>query len=662
MFSKYRYILQSSYLELLAGVLVFVFLVGVYTFTRTEVHTFDALSYTQDVENKPFIQLYHPHHLLYGPVGRMAADVAKAFGYHGRADVPIQFMNAVAGALGVVALWRFGARFSGHTWPALGVALLMGTAYAYWVYAAEVEVYTLAALFICLSLWLLARLHDDPRPSGALALGAAVAGAVMFHQTNAMFAAPVSLFMLADPRLRRYWPRFLATLAVLVIIPYALVGLQGNFANAEAYYNWLTDYAQQGQETGNWGGFLGLAHLSALREGLLDTVSPHAPALAILFYALTLVGAALGTPVLLREQGRPWLAFAGVWLVLYGGFFWWWEPWNIEFWIALLPLWGLFWFAALRGGLADGIARWHRARPTVIGGTAVILAALLFNAHYRPIQAAADADNDYYQLVTRALQPHLANTDLVVTRGNILDLYLPFYAHHPSVLVISMRELHFGGQPANALIDTLRRAHQRGQIVYIDQFILAEPQNSQRNPFGLTAADIGYIEATFPLVDSVHYNGHTAFYSLGARSAPDQHAWDFETHLHGWLAFGAQATRFEDGGWCLTGGGDPWLNSPALALSAAEYPRVVIDMALRAPAEGAYGQLFWRNAAQDDLSEERSRRFDLREGRHTYTLDLRNAPGWRGEIIFLRLDPIPGNLDVTACVYDIRIEATRPTG
>lgn len=608
--------------SLLPMLLIFVGFVGLYMATRSTIHTFDALSYTQDVENKPFIELYHPHHLLYGVVGRWALRLAELFGYSGRADVPIQWLNALAGAAGVVLLWRFGVVFSGRRWLSLAPSLLMGVAYAFWLYATEVEVYTFAALFIVLSLWLLAKLPDHPRPVHGLGLALAGAGAVMFHQTNLFFVFPMSLFLAVHPTARRLLPFYAGGLALAVGLPYLLVGWWSGFRTLAQFYGWLTDYAQQG----TWGGYLSLDHLPALRDGLLDTVST-ASALAWVFYALALLGVVLG------RLPRPWAFLVAGWLVLYGAFFWWWEPWNIEFWLVLLPLFAL--------GILAGLRHDRAAKP--ISAAAGVLALLLLLQHLPTLRQNTNPQNDYYRQLAETLQAHLAPTDLVVTRGNILDLYLPFYADFPAAQVLSRR------QQAD-LLEPLQHAHRRGQVIYIDHLLLDEPQDPQRNPFGLNAEEIAALWAAFPIQEKVAYAGQNVFYSIGERAAPTATRWRFDAHLGGWLEFGANAPRFEGGGWCITGGGDPWLESPPLTLDAARFMTLQIDLSIDQPAD--YGQFFWRRAGEG-LDEARSLRFPLEVGRNTYTLSLAGREGWAGEIVFLRFDPIPENLTVNACVFSL---------
>jgi hypothetical protein len=99
-----------------------------------------------------------------------------------------------------VALFYVTARAAtGRTDAALPVALLLGGSYAFWYYAVEIEVYTVATLFLIICLALIIR----PLPWNArrsLALGVAQGGAVLFHQTNVLFCVPVAVIALADLR------------------------------------------------------------------------------------------------------------------------------------------------------------------------------------------------------------------------------------------------------------------------------------------------------------------------------------------------------------------------------------------------------------------------------------------------------------------------------
>src|SRR6185503_3638229 len=123
----------------------------------TQVHTFDALSYVTSVERKPWTEVFHPHHLAYGPLGVLALHAGRALGYTGGAALPMQVLNALAGALGVALFYATVRRVTRRDDLALTSALLLGSGYAYWYYAIEIEVYTVATLFLIFCLGIMTR-------------------------------------------------------------------------------------------------------------------------------------------------------------------------------------------------------------------------------------------------------------------------------------------------------------------------------------------------------------------------------------------------------------------------------------------------------------------------------------------------------------------------
>src|SRR5262245_23073154 len=168
-----------------------------YLTTLTQVHTFDALSYVTSVERKPWIEVFHPHHLAYGPLGVLTLAIGRSLGYTGGAALPLQVCNAVAGASGVALLFTIVRRLTARSDLGLVAALLLGSAYAYWYYAVEIEVYTVATLFLLICLGLLVELIENPTRRRMLLLGIAQGAAVLFHQTNVLFCLPVVAILLA---------------------------------------------------------------------------------------------------------------------------------------------------------------------------------------------------------------------------------------------------------------------------------------------------------------------------------------------------------------------------------------------------------------------------------------------------------------------------------
>src|SRR6187551_3843578 len=112
--------------QLAIQTLLFTLTASVYLATLTYVHTFDALSYVTSVERKPWTEVFHPHHLAYGPLGVLALHAGRALGYTGGAALPMQIVNALAGALGVALFYVIVRRVAQRDDLALAGALLLG--------------------------------------------------------------------------------------------------------------------------------------------------------------------------------------------------------------------------------------------------------------------------------------------------------------------------------------------------------------------------------------------------------------------------------------------------------------------------------------------------------------------------------------------------------
>jgi hypothetical protein len=291
----------------------------------------------------------------------------------------------------------------------------------------------------------------------------------------------------------------------------------------------------------------------------------------------------------------------------------------------------------------------------------LILAVLLAKANLAPVKAAGDPNNDYYYLITTALQARMAPDDLVVTRGNILDVYIPFYARHPGYLSLREIEYNVGNDRAKVMADLMSRLDEAlavGKTIWLDQMVLDETRSAERNPFGLSQEEIDTLKARYPLQPDILWNGSNVFYSTPHEQQPDATSWSFAESLAGWRAWGVDMPRLEQQGWCFSGGADPQLQSPQLDIDANRWGILTLELSLE--TDQSYAQLFWRSKEQD-YSLENSIQIDTQRGRHTYSVSLTNVPGWEGIITQLRLDPAPGAADtaaptVTVCLYNIQLQ------
>ncbi|HMQ35155.1 MAG TPA: hypothetical protein PKD53_30835, partial [Chloroflexaceae bacterium] len=592
--------------ERLAILLTSACLLSIYLLTLTSVHTYDALSYILDVDRKPWPELFHPHHLAYGPLGALIRAAAAALGWEGSAERLLQVANALAGALGAAMLGAVATASGprGAPWAGPTATLLLGASYAYWYYAVEVEVYTIAAVFLVACLGLLLALARDPSPRLAAALGAAQACAVLFHQTNVLLGVPalVALLLGARDRPRAAVARLLLAyalpLGLIVGGAYLWVGLGvSGFRSWGELLGWMAGYAT----TGLWGGPVGAEKLALLGRGLAESLAQPGGALV----GLALLGTLLARRRGLRAAPRGAVAVCLSWLLVYGAFFLWWEPDNIEFWIASMPPFYLLVVLAAwgqagereRGRPGDGeVGRargWRDAWPqAVLLGCGLVMLAL----NWAAIGQRGDAERDLQRAVAAALAAGTAPGDLLVAPDGLVELYLPFYEGRDNVASLSQAMAATGGdwEAACALIrGRIDAALAGGYEARIAAEALRPPPAPPGQPptpaerFGLGADQVAACYAPYAAaMEAVAQadEGLPGHYRIpGAQELAEGPGWDFTRLTWGWRAANAAPAPSALTGWALRPGLDPALSSPPLALDAGRFgavgPRVAGDTA-----------------------------------------------------------------------------------
>lgn len=626
--------------------LLFGMTLGLYLATLTHVHTFDALSYVTSVERKPWTEVFHPHHLGYGPLGALALALGRLFGYPGGAALPMQVVNSLAGALGVALFYRLALRVVGRVDLALAVALLLAGSYAYWYYAVEIEVYTVATLFLIICLLLMARPGRLTLSHMAL-LGLAQAGTVLFHQTNVLLSIPVLIWALARWQARRgaAWV-FVREFAVYglvlslgVVLPYVWVGFGvSGFRTLDAFVGWMTEYVR----TGWWGGPLTSNTWGRLATGLGDTLAAGFGGwIGLALIGLALVG--VGSGLWQRKNGaaqnktignwRPLIGALVAWLLVYGGFFTWWEPDNIEFWIASLPAALLLLALAL-----NYVRRWGIVIWVVFG-----LAAVMIGGNLDAIRRRGDATTDLQRVVALALAQRSTPADLLLVPDGLQELYLPYYQQRENFISLNQAIFDADGKwdaACSAIQQRIEMARHAGATALIAEEALHPPPllltRHRLVQAQIDACFAGYIAELLPvtLPPSVPAYLRLPF----ARELVDGPGWTFGASRLGWQAANVMNERFGDG-WRFVAGSDPSLTSPLLQIDTTNYRAITIRLANGTQAHDAQLFLIGVDGRAD---EARSLRWTLRPGddMQTYTLDLQGVPGWQGVVTRLRIDPV----------------------
>lgn len=125
---------------------------GLYALTMPTVLPATGDARAQTAETLEYAIELKPHHLLVTPADRLAVAVAQRLGFRAPAFVPIQVLNALAGATacGLFLLWlgRLGVSLP----VAVPYALALACSYGHWLHSREAEAGILANLFLLVAL------------------------------------------------------------------------------------------------------------------------------------------------------------------------------------------------------------------------------------------------------------------------------------------------------------------------------------------------------------------------------------------------------------------------------------------------------------------------------------------------------------------------------
>jgi hypothetical protein len=605
--------MKRQYWLAIAGGLIFTI---IYLLTLTEVHTFDALSYIFDVTRKPWQEIFHPHHLAYGPVGAVATWIAGG----GDAAHAMQRVNAIAGGAGVAWCGAIAARRWQRSDLTIVSMLALGGSYAFWYYAVEVEVYTLATFFLIGVIWMI----DTPAPrttQWALGLGAMLSGALLFHQTNVLLAIP--LLVVAGSEItknRPVWrPWFIAGLSasafVLGAYLWVMVGVSG-FRSSDQVRAWVLQYAN----TGWWGG---RGTVFDLGMGISNTVA----SLNGGFFLLIAIGVSL--LAIRSRQLSIWSIWLSVWLLVYGGFFFWWEPDNIEFWIGVTPVAVLLLITPLAN------TRPWRVHSVI----ALTLSIMVASSNYGAITLRGDARTDLQRTIASAVAAASQPADLLLIPDGLQELYLPYYHNHTYFLSVNalMTTHQTWAESCTALNTQIDQTQQAGAAVIVAADFLTPSLTMQKRfgiaPDAVTDCLVPILPNFTPLSLPANIPSHLRLAPAGEQLM--RGAWrTLNRSPLGWTL--TNATPLTGADWTIQVDNDPALVSPMLDIPM---PReLIITMESIATAD-QQAQLFVTNQP-NQFNEAQSIRWQLQPGVQRYTLNLRDIAALPTRLIQLRLDPV----------------------
>jgi hypothetical protein len=623
--------------------------------TLSDVHTFDALSYIRDVDQRAGF-FFHPHHLLYSPTGWLFWQSWRLFGYDGGSELSLKVLNSLVSAACGFGLYRLTLRLTGSWWAALTAAGMLLFNYGVWYFSVEVEVYILALVWLLAALALLIELVTQPRGRTMPLLGVCLGFAALYHQTNGLLVPVVIAGVLLSPL---SWKARVSSLLVcgaiagsIVGLGYALVGFGYNgYRSLSQLREWMFFFVETG-----WWGRATRDRLTDLGAGLGNTIATQG---ALPFWIAIVTLLALGLPSAARQSPRI-VAICGLWIAIYGGFFSWWEGENIEFWIGtLLPLWLLLGLSVARlGALAQPA---HLARVgRGLSFLALALPLLLLRHNYPIVERRGDASQDLQRQLADGIKAATARDDLIISPGGVMELYLPYYVDRHNVRTLNGTLFEVNGDIPRALAELrgqINAGLHAGLTVIVGQEAMELQERYQRYPITQALLDDFWQPYRAAMQPAVTHQGTTYYWRLpNATELARGAGWRWQNFDWGWQAANIEAAQFADG-WCFNPQSDPALLSPLLNLDATRFRS--LEVTLRTSAPNQQAQLFF--AGPDGvMSDEQSLVWPvIGDGvAHTYTLALAEAKGWQGQIQRLRLDPISvgdGSDGSRTCVESLKL-------
>ncbi len=372
--------------------------------------------------------LFHPHHMLYLPLGFAFAKLLALPGIEGGMAVTLQFMDVLIAGITLVLFHLLCFRHTKSRFVSTVVTLLLAFSWSFWYLSVEPEVYILHTLMVVLSVSLLfkfidpeapGRLARAPWPAKSILLGVSGALCVLTHITGGLFLLPLALgsFLYLTPkepgglyrRLRAGTPPVLlmaATAFLLIAIVYWLGYEITPRAAEQGFLPWLIGLADPdtglGYEKSYWklspDAFkLWLAgmqrNLVGGHEDLLSKASWLSlfRAAALFLYVAGIIIYLVRLPQLLRQQKRVHLLLlsAIIPLCLFTMV---WEPQNFELKTALHPL---LWLAVAMGitSLAP-VLKTRRSKTAVYALLPVLACFLFFHNFYSTVLPGSQGKNN----------------------------------------------------------------------------------------------------------------------------------------------------------------------------------------------------------------------------------------------------------------------------
>jgi len=442
----------SSLLVLLTCALYLVF--------RSAQQSGDYLSYAYAIRTGK--ALFHPHHVLFSPVVRGLYLTALQFNLSFDAVFVGQLHNILWAAVAIVALYHTLRVILSSRARALTAAIVFFASIGVWSGSTQAEVYVPATA--CLSLAALLLVSGYGRRWSAtrlLSLSVLYALAVLYHQSNVIFALPLAAALLNGDATRKIGKTtaVLCLSGVLVLIVYVLAYTSAaSQATVEGFFRFCLAYTDHPNPAWGTTAHFSPAGVALLLKSQLRSVVYVPPGSSWPVLAAIAVFGLLLAGVVVHAVGRVWRVrtYRGfrisliAWLLSYYFFFLWWLPGRSEFFVMTLPPLLMLTSMTLKD-LSGHVGRSWLRRVLLAATAGALLIAFVINIAYSVLpqtrsrgpsyaaasQLAAIADDDCTVVCEYKQMQHLRycfGRERVVESSLIL-----LYAYHRGAVPDTLR-------------------------------------------------------------------------------------------------------------------------------------------------------------------------------------------------------------------------------
>jgi len=413
-----------------------------YLATLSNHYTGDSIEYALAIEAADPALLLDPYHPLLHPLGLLFWRLWQLAGWAGRALLPLQVLNALAGGLCAGLLTAIAAALGGSTGLAAAAGLGFAVSGGAWMLSVEAEFVTPALALLLAALWAVLAVSAGAaaRRRYPILLGLLTAVAVTGYASSALLVPVVLLGLLADARLdpvlrRRHCLVYLASVALLLAptyLAFLAAWSGGRWELAQAYFF--------GRSYGSFtpfdlphGVYAFLRSLALYPElslgGATRDFLQRAPATGRLlfagYYGLVLLAVLAPAWLAWRHRRALWpaarrpLLVLAAWTVLFAAFAFYWVPGDQSFWLPVLAAWWLLVSLVLAAG---------RVRGLRLAAVLVAVAVLaLGNALFEIVPRHDLRRNAAYHLAQEVAANTTAEDALLVRTDDLTGLYLAYW-------------------------------------------------------------------------------------------------------------------------------------------------------------------------------------------------------------------------------------------